>query len=137
MPEVIIVDNDVYEVDGHSDEGYEGVNSIRVDTDHGEFILFMDEENAGQAARDRWADMAKEDREEFRAIIGEKRLLQWVLGESDSFGISSLEEFLDVTATVPEEEFASYDHAEREVSAVSRSLREEWGFTPTVAYRSN
>ena len=102
-----------------------------------DFYLAEDSEEAGKLGRERWEDMAKHDRKEFACIIGEERLVQWALGESDSFGISSLEEFLDITAGSPEFELAGYDHEEREVDRVETMLEEEIGFKPTVAYRCN
>lgn len=108
-----------------------------IETDSGEqFYLAESSEAAGDAAAEYWRDMAQNDRKEFACIIGEERLVQWALGESDSFGIDSLENFLEVIATVPEEHFASYDSVEREVQRVG-TLRDDLGFVPTVAYRHN
>jgi hypothetical protein len=118
-------------------EVYTGGSLPMITTDSGEeFYLAKDSEEAGEAAAEYWRDMARNDRKEFACIIGEERLVQWALGESDSFGISSLDEFCDVNATVPEENFASYDHQEREVTRCGK-LSEELGFMPTVAYRHN
>jgi len=134
MPEVVIIDEEVYEVNNqYANDG----TAVIVDTDGGEFMLVTDAEIAGQIARERWEDMAENDPSEFAAIIGEERLIKWALGQSDSYGFSSLSDFLDTIESVPEEELAAYDSAERDVSGSSRSLRDEWGFVPTVAYRTN
>lgn len=126
-----------------------------------EYYVAESSDSAGEAAAEYWRDMACHDRREFACIIGETRLVQWALGESDSFGISSLDDFLEVTATVPEEQWAGYDFSERKVThdklpdfddaeAMAsltaeqvaqaerlRDLFDELGFTPTVAYRHN
>ncbi len=100
------------------------------------WIVAVDRETAGALAREHWEDMAKHDRSEFACIIGEERLVQWALGESDSYGISSLEEFLEITADNPEDELAGYDGAEQDASAACPVLLKELGFSPTVAYRT-
>lgn len=74
-----------------------------------DYYVAEDEERAGVAAARYWRDMAEGDPREFVAIIGEDRLVGWAIGQSDIFGISGLEDFLERVASVPEEEFASYD----------------------------
>ena len=101
-----------------------------------EFYLFPDSESAGAAVADYYKDLRANDPAGFRALIGDEQLIQWSCGESDSFGISSFSEFLEVVAQVPEEHWASYDGHERTVERVGR-LIDEIGFTPTVAYRCN
>ncbi len=109
-----------------------------IETEEGEsFILAEDADHAGAKAGDRWRDMADHDPKEFACMVGEDTLVGWALGQSAGHaGCSSLQEFLELIATVPEEEFASYDGMEREVLRVG-TLVNELGFTPTVAYRSN
>jgi len=83
--------------------------------------------------------MAENDPSEFTCIVGEQTLVAWALGQPASPGnvsCSSLTEWLDLVATVPEEEWAGYDHQERTVDRVGK-LASELGYTPTVAYRSN
>lgn len=94
-------------------------------------------ETAGQAARKYWQDMKDDDPKEFRCIIGDERLIQWACGESDSFGISGFDDFLDAVERVPEEEFATYDGHEQEVTAADENMVDELGFMPAVAYRHN
>jgi len=117
----IKIDGEVYEVD----KVYKGGQLPLLECGKMEFYVAADSEEAGEAAADYWRDMAKNDKKEFRCIIGDKRLLQWVMGESDSFGISSLEEFYEVTATVPEEQWAGYDGQEREVEAIEEPSEDE------------
>ena len=102
-----------------------------------EYVLFESEFNAGEAAAEYWRDMAKDDQKEFAAIIGEDRLVKWALGESDRFGISSLDEFLENASENPAEHHASYDGNEIEVQAVSDGLENSLGYAPGVAYRRN
>jgi hypothetical protein len=125
-----LVDNDENEVVKNYD------NMLELD-DGTEWIVFESSEAAGKAARERWIDMQRNDKREFKCMIGEERLVQWACGESDSFGISSFEEFLDVTESVPQEEFASYDGNEFDVETADEELINELGFKPSVAYRHN
>lgn len=79
------------------------------------WYVFPDTDTAGEAAREYWADLAENDPEEFTCIVGKENLVQWAMGYSagpGSAACSSLEEWLDLTATVPEEHFARYDGAE-------------------------
>ena len=109
-----------------------------IETDEGDsFILAKDAEQAGAKAAERWRDMAQYNPEEFGCMVGVATLIGWALDQcAGHAGCSSLEEFLELIATVPEKEFAGYDGQEREVNRVG-TLVNELGFTPTVAYRSN
>lgn len=122
-------------------DDYYGIDCIRAKLGNREFLLLEDSDSAGSAVRKRWEDMAKHDKKEFICIIGEERLLQWAMGDSDSFGISSFDEFLDRVESVPEEEIASYDLEQRNADFLSDAERDrfenEFGFVPTVAYRTN
>ena len=89
-----------------------------------EYYVFANIEDAGGVVRKRWEDMANNDRKEFQALIGDERLVGWALGVSDSFGISSLEEFLDISAANPQDDLASYDGEERE-GKINMSLAED------------
>jgi hypothetical protein len=82
--------------------------------------------------------MAQDDPREFTAINGEERLVKWALGESDEYGIDSLDTFCEVTATVPEEEWAKYDGEEREFTVTFAAQEgEEAEEFSGVAYRHN
>lgn len=134
----IIIDGETYEVNSTRVIGYGDL--VELDTDDGDFIVSESDETAGAAARERWAEMAENDPEEFRCIVGDESLVRWALGQSAGPGsvhVDSLSDWLDLTATVPEEEWASYDGTERDVEEVGSELLEDLGFTPTVAYRSN
>lgn len=103
------------------------------------FILSESSETAGEAAREKWEDEAKGDPENFTCMVGEDTLVSWALGQPAGPGtteVCSLDEWLDLWLHTPEEEWASYDNAERDVERVGR-LVDELGFTPTVAYRTN
>ncbi len=135
-----------------------------VKTDQGEYYLAESSEKAGEAAVDYWYDMANNDPKEFACIIGEERLVQWLTGSYDKFGINSIEDFYSEVESVPEEQFASYDGAELDVSdelsedelkevfeydgddddeieklymLYEEELLSEFGFIPRVAYRHN
>ena len=120
------------------------------------WYVAKDAESAGEAVSEYYRDMARNDKREFACLIGDERLIQWALGESDSFGISSLEEFLDRVADYPEEHWGSWDGSELEVTHDElpaknqevdlteaqleqvqelRTLFEDIGFIPTAAYR--
>jgi len=115
-------------------------NLAEIETEEGEhFVLAESSEAAGEAARARWADMAKNDKHEFVSMVGEEAILDWARGEYGGPGtskVASLEEWLDLYLDAPAEEFAGYDGEEREVERVG-NLRTELGFTPTVAYRTH
>ena len=129
-------------------EGPVGVDDIheygelpQLDLNDGtEWMVAEDNEAAGEAAKKRWKDMAKHDPKEFATMVGEDTLVSWALGHSAGPGAvsaTSLDEWLDVVADHPEEEFASYDSTEVDVKAVSEAVVDELGFEPTVAYRHN
>ena len=72
-------------------------------------------------------------------MIGESTLVAWALGQYAGPGstqVCSLEEWLELWLDTPEEHFAGYDSTQRDVERVG-TLRDELGFTPTVAYRHN
>jgi hypothetical protein len=115
----------------------EGEYGALVETEDGEeWVLFDDSEKAGEAAAERWRDMAQNYPKEFAAIIGEERLVQWALGQSDEFGIDGLDMFCEVTADNPNEEWASYDGEEHDGSIIY-TIDDTEGAFPVVAYRHN
>jgi len=131
----IKIDNIIYNVT--QVVGYE-YNLIEVDGK--EFYLFENAKVAGEAARLYWEDLAQADPQEFTAIVGEKALIAWGLGQNyavGSVGVDSLEEWLDLWLDTPEEQWASYDCRELTVNVCGRKLEWELGFVPTVAYRHN
>lgn len=67
---------------------------------------------ASEAVAEYWRDLISNDPKEFTAIIGEERLVVWALGQSDQYGISSLEEFIKVASNYPEEDLGLYDGVE-------------------------
>jgi hypothetical protein len=134
----IIIDGETLEVNDTREIGFGDLWELS--TDDGDFIVSESNETAGAAARERWADMAENDPEEFRTMVGDESLIRWALGQSAGPGsvhVNSLSDWLDLTATVPEEEWASYDGTERDVEEVGSDIESELGYTPTVAYRCN
>jgi hypothetical protein len=122
------------------DNVYNGSYLPCIETDGGEFYVAENIQAAGEAAREYWEDMVKNDPKEFRCMVGDETLVKWALGESAGPGstqVNSLEEWLDLWLDTPEEQWASYDGEECDVTACSEDLIEELGFTPTVAYRCN
>lgn len=137
----ILVDGESYTVDNWYDLGFKA-NIVHVSTLEGEeFYLAEDSSEAGRAARERWEDMAENDAEEFRCLIGDDVLISWAMGRADGPGndksARNLQEWLDIVAEHPDEEFGSYDGTEIDGVSVSDDLAEEIGFVPTVAYRHN
>ena len=137
-PTVIVIDGEALEVNSTRAIGYGDLWEL--DTDDGDYIVSADAETAGAAARERWQEMAENDPAEFTCMVGEATLIAWGLGQSAGPGmvhVNSLTEWLDLTATVPEEEWASYDSAECDVEGVTEDIEDELGYVPTVAYRCN
>ena len=93
-----------------------------VEMDNGEEYYIANLGDAEKAVYDYWKDMARNDKREFTCIIGEERLVQWALGESDSFGIDSLEEFCKINADYCEETLATYDSNAREVKKIGHLI---------------
>ena len=115
----------------------EDTDQVEIETEEGEaYILFTSSEIAGEKAANRWYDMAYNDPEEFRTIVGDDVLVRWALGQSAGPGAeaaNSLQEWLnEIVAYHPEEEFASYDHTEREFTCKHPDYSRF-----TVAYRTD
>ena len=105
-------------------------------TENGEeYYLVESREEAGEAAREYWEDLAQDDPKEFACLLGTETLIQWGLGNYAGPGSTqaqSLSEWLDLWLDTPEEHFASYDCMEREF----KCKHPDWaGYT--VAYRHN
>lgn len=136
---------DILTIDGEKMEvrevtlDYGGYGGTFVEVEGGrEYVLFDDAEEAGEAAAKYWRELAQDDPQEFAAIIGAERLVLWGMGQSDEFGIDSLDTFCEVTATVPEEEWAKYDGEEREFTVTFAAEEgEEAEEFSGVAYRHN
>jgi hypothetical protein len=104
------------------------------------WVLFEDHDDAGKAARSYYEDMARNDPEEFRSMVGDDTLSRWALGQSAGPGtaqVCSLSDWLDLYLNAPEEHFAGYDGNCCEVTSATTEGIEEIGFTPFVAFRSN
>lgn len=137
----IYIDGDVNIVEKYSNEPYGDYELHRVELDDGtEWYLFESSEVAGKTAKIYWKELAETDPDEFAAIVGEKTLVAWALGQyagPGSVQVSSLDEWLDLWLDIPEEQWAGYDGIERD-ARVSHSLQEESGLpNKVVAYRLN
>jgi hypothetical protein len=143
-----IQEGDVLTIDGEEkvitdvtlDYGGSGGTFVEIEDSREEYVLFDDAEEAGEAAADYWRELAQDDPKEFIAIIGEERLVKWALGQSDEYGINGLESFCEVTATVPEEEWAKYDGVEHETTVKLMQEKDDEGNPQelqVVAYRHN
>ena len=137
MTNLIVIEGEVVEV-----KRTYGSNEARyLECDNGcEYIIFEDREKAGQAVREYYEYMKENDKAEFRCLIGDERLIQWACNESDSFGLSNFDEFLDAVENVPEEHFASYDGYEIEISQMNNNLQaelEDICKSDCVLYRTN
>ena len=76
---LIVIDNEVVEVEDINDNGYGG---LLIDCDNGcEYHVFADHEDAGKATSEYWQDMAENDPEEFRCMVGDENLIKWALGQ--------------------------------------------------------
>lgn len=141
MAMTITIDGETYSIEHVTTSGGYLPHISTSRAGHGpEFYVARSSMEAGKAARKYWADMAENDKREFTAMVGEKALIAWALGEYGGPGstqVTSLKKWLDLSLKVPEEQFASYDGQERTVEKVSSELRKALGFTPKVAYRHN
>jgi len=132
----IKIDGVIYDIKKLYNGGY--LPTIETETGE-EFYLARDFNEAGEAARKYWEDLAQDDPKELTCLVGEKVLVNWGLGMSDGPGstaVNSLEEWLDLWLDTPEEQWAGYDGRELMVDRVG-TLINELGFRPTVAYRYN
>jgi hypothetical protein len=115
-----------------------------------EFYIFKSHEEAGQATAQHWRDMAESDPSEFACIVGEQTLVAWALNQyagPGSVSVRNLEEWLELTADYPQEQWALYDGEEVIVERIGHLLIElEWedmidsvldGTAEIVAYRWN
>lgn len=111
-----------------------------------EWYIAENREEAGEAARKYWEELAQNDPTEFACLVGEKTLVSWALGQPAGPGttqVTSLEDWLDLWLDTPEEHFAGYDGQEAVVEVLSRDLYEDLGFNfdpaecTAVIYRWN
>jgi hypothetical protein len=132
----IVIDGELIDVTDVSDYGYLPM----VESGRLEYYVAKDSEHAGEKNKEYWRDMAENDQQEFIAIVGAETLVEWALGNSagpGSVSVHSLDEWLDLVADYPEEQWGGYDGTERDVDACSPVLESKLGFYPRVAYRWN
>ena len=130
------------EIDGYGKlpcEVTEQGDGIGVGTGDYEFICFTDWDEAGEAAKAYWEDLAENDRREFAEIVGAENLASWCLGQPAGPGktkVTSLDRWFELWLTAPEEHWARYDGRECKVLSVSEAFKDEFRELG-VAYRSN
>ncbi len=103
------------------------------------FQVFESREVAWKKAREYWQEMLEYDQDEFVHMVWEGSLISWALWNRWWPGmgkVNSLHEWLDLHIDYAEEQFATYDSTERDVTDISNALVEELWFTPGVAYRT-
>ncbi len=120
---------------------YEGGYLPILSTGCKEFTVAQDSEHAGEKVEEYYRDTLENDKEQFKYLVGEDNLLSWSLGEMAGPGstkVRSLEDWFELVAEYPEEQWASCDGLEVEAE-ISPALQEELGFDSPliVAYRSN
>lgn len=137
---LIVIDGEVVEVEEINDNGFGG---YLIECDNGcEYQIFGSHEEAGEAAADYWREMAENDPGEFRCMVGDETLINWALGQYAGPGneqTKTLEEWFELTADYPEEQWASYDGEEIEGAKFNRHFEMETGFNRKyiVLYRHN
>ncbi|NCU31672.1 MAG: hypothetical protein EOM23_01775 [Candidatus Moranbacteria bacterium] len=138
---LIVIDGELTEVQSIMDNGFGG---YMIECDNGcEYQVFQNHDAAGEAAAEYWRDMAENDPEEFRMMVGDENLIKWALGQYAGPGneqTNSLEDWFELTEDHPEEQWASYDGEEIEGAKFNRHFEFETGFDNRdyiVLYRHN
>lgn len=132
---LVRINGSVIEVSSTNDYGYLPM----VDLDGIDYYVAESKEQAGEKAREYWADMAENDQQEFACIVGDATLIAWGIGKKAGLGstkVSSLKEWLDLWLNTPEEQWASYDGKASKIE-INCNLAEELGFDPNVAGKEN
>ena len=133
----VYVNESVFEIVNFGESGFCCGYLVELD-DKSEWYIFANEEDAGETTKEYWKDMAENDPKEFAWIIGEETLIQWGLGQYAGPGyekVKSLEEWLNLTAEYPEEQWADYDGFEN-YGRISKSFQKETGLPhEVVMYR--
>jgi len=140
MSNLIVLDGKVVEVIDVNDFGY----GKDIDCNNGcEYKVFLDHEEAGEKAQEYWEDMANNDKEKFKCLVGTDNLISWCLGEcAGTEKVESLEEWLDLWLDTPEEQWATYDGEEIEGIQCNKNLLVELDMEDEdksfiVMYRTN
>jgi hypothetical protein len=134
-----MIDGEVREVEEIHNYGYLTLLQIGKE----EYYIAENREAAGEACREYWEDMAENDPKEFACLVGEETLIKWALNQyagPGSVQVRNLDEWLDLVADYPEEQWAGYDGVEIEGVQFNKNLAEELGFSAgddVVLYRNN
>ena len=135
---LMVIDGELCKVKEVHDYGYLPIVELE---DGRDFYLARNSKEAGEKAREYWEEMAENDPEEFAALVGEKTLVSWALGQYAGPGstkVQNLDEWLDLWLNTPEEQWASYDSQEKDCQ-INRNLAFELDFDglKAVCYRHN
>lgn len=99
-----------------------------------DILLFKTREDAGEYARQYWADyIDHESSEEVVNLLGAETLISWALGKLAGPGsekVRNLEEWLDLYIDTPDEHFEE----EYEIEAIGKNIVEKLGFKPEAAF---
>ena len=137
---LIVIDGELCKVKEVHNYGY--LPMIKLE-DGRDYYIAKDKDEAGEKAREYWEEMAQDDPEEFAALVGEKTLVSWALGQYAGPGsskVQNLDEWLDLWLNTPEEQWASYDSQEKDCKLNLNLITElEWeeDEVNAVCYRHN
>ena len=99
-----------------------------------DILLFKTREDAGEYARQYWADyIDHESSEEVVNLLGAETLISWALGKLAGPGsekVRNLEEWLDLYIDTPDEHFEE----EYEIEAIGKNIVEKLGLKPEAAF---
>ena len=137
-----IIDGDVIEVDNYYDSEY--LPKVC------DYYIAETRDQAGNAAKQYWLDLAEHDQNEFAYLIGESTLASWAIGHKagpGTYKADSFEDWLDnAVYENPQEQFATYDGEETKIKInvlLAQALKfetvdqDENGFIEVFAYRNN
>jgi len=137
---LMVIDGEVCKVKEVVNYGYLPMIELE---DGRDYYIAKDKDEAGEKAREYWEEMAENDPEEFAALVGEKTLVSWALGQYAGPGstkVQNLDEWLDLWLDTPEEQWASYDSQEKDCR-LNLNLITELGWEDNevnaVCYRHN
>ncbi len=101
------------------------------------YYIFMNNDDAGETAREYYAEMADKCPDEILSMVGVRALIEWSRGCSYAagcIGVSSLDEWLDLWLNNPEEHFAC-DGVEINIEKMNKNMQEEFCGLECVAYK--
>jgi len=130
-----IVEDTPYIIDSY--DSYEDCHA-RIETECGEsWIIVKDYDTAEELVKEHFRDMF-EDRSTCIEIIGTETLVTWGIGETDKFGNSSIDDWIELESTNsdPCDWLSSYGESHT-IKTISGEWAKELGFVPMYAYRTD